>query len=179
MADNEGRHADLLSRAAVGDREAFRSFYEETAGYIFSLGLRMLGDRARAEDLLQEVYLRAWYRASDYQVRKGEPLSWLVTIARNKAIDMGRGAAARDLPLDIIGDEGPMDATTKPPAEDEPQELRRCLGELEAGQRQCVFAAFYQGLSHGEIAARLDTPLGTVKTNIRRGLAALRRCLGT
>lgn len=165
--------ADLLSRAGLGDRDAFRRFYEATAGQMFALGIRLLGDRARAEDLLQDVYLRAWYRAADYSPRRGEPLAWLATMARNRAIDMGRSAFEKSVALDSVAE--PADEAAA--GEDGHGKLNRCIGELDEGQRQSVFCAFFEGLSHGEIAGRFREPVGTVKTRIRRGLAALKRCL--
>lgn len=174
MPLNAVEQADLLSRAGLGDRDAFRRFYEATAGQVFALGIRLLGDRTRAEDLLQDVYLRAWYRAADYSPRRGEPLAWLATMARNRAIDMGRSAFEKSVALDDVAE---------PSAEASPGDgagngkLTRCIGELDEGQRQSVFCAFFEGLSHGEIARRFREPVGTVKTRIRRGLAALKRCL--
>lgn len=174
MPMSHADQVDLLGRAGLGDREAFRRFYEATAGQMFALGIRLLGDRARAEDLLQDVYLRAWYRAADYSPRRGEPLAWLATMARNRAIDMGRSAFEKSVALDGVAE--PL-AEASPGDEEGHGKLTRCIGELDEGQRQSVFCAFFEGLSHGEIAGRFREPVGTVKTRIRRGLAALKRCL--
>ncbi len=168
--------AELLGRAGLGDREAFRRFYEATAGQVFAVGLRMLGDRARAEDLLQDTYLRAWYRAADYHPGKGEPLAWLTAIARYRAIDMGRSAAERSVPLDDVPETAQSAAVVDGAAEGDSR-LHRCLGQLDPAQRQSIFCAFFQGLSHSEIAQRFSEPVGTVKTRIRRGLASLKQCL--
>jgi RNA polymerase sigma-70 factor (ECF subfamily) len=176
MTTDSAAQAELLGRAALGDRDAFRRFYDATAGQIFALGLRMLGDRARAEDLLQDVYLRAWYRAVDYHPGKGEPLAWLVTIARNRAIDMGRGANEKNLPLDSVPEEDRSNSQGVA-SDDESLRLHRCISQLDAAQRQSIFCAFFHGLSHSEIARRFSEPVGTVKTRIRRGLASLKQCL--
>lgn len=182
MATDNSAQAELLSRAGLGDRDAFRRFYDATAGHVFALGLRMLGDRARAEDLLQDVYLRAWYRAVDYHPGKGEPLAWLVAIARNRAIDITRSANERNLSLDVVPEEhdGAGDTRADFPGSDRDSDrLHHCIGQLDAAQRQSIFCAFFNGLSHSEIARRFSEPVGTIKTRIRRGLASLKQCLET
>lgn len=193
MTDDEEPLAQWLALVALGDRAAFRRFYDATASRVHALGLRMLGDPARAEDLLQDVYLRAWYRATDYHPGKGEPLAWLLTIARNRAIDMGRSAHNRDLSLDLAPepdyspeeDYSPDQELHGPEVAGNPGgssgggRLRYCIDRLEPGQRQSIFCAFFHGLSHSEIAQRFSEPVGTIKTRIRRGLASLKQCLET
>jgi RNA polymerase sigma-70 factor (ECF subfamily) len=161
MATDSAAQAELLGRAGLGDREAFRRFYAATAGQVFGLGPRMFGDRARAEDLLQDVCLRAWYRAADYHPGRGEPLAWLVAIARNRAIDMGRGANERNLSLDAVPEEAAAQVSAAP--EDENAKLHRCTGQLDMAQCQSIFCAFFHGSSHGEIAGRFSEPVGTIK----------------
>lgn len=176
MATDSVSQEVLLSRTGLGDRDAFRRFYEATSAQIFALGIRMLGERARAEDLVQDVYLKAWHRASDYRPDKGEPLAWLMTMARNRAIDMNRAAYGRHLPLDDLQEL----ETVRPPDSADPDgdaKLHYCLGELDASERQSVFCAYFYGLSHSEVAHRFREPVGTIKTRIRRGLASLKRCL--
>ncbi len=179
MTTDSRAQAELLGRAGLGDRAAFGQFYDATAGQVFALGLRMLGDRARAEDLLQDTYLRAWYRAVDYHPGKGEPLAWLVAIARNRAIDIGRSASERALPLDGVLEEASGSGIADVADRQGDDQLHRCLGQLDAAQRQSIFCAFFHGLSHSEIAQRFSEPIGTVKTRIRRGLASLKQCLET
>lgn len=177
METDSRNQAELLGRAGLGDREAFRRFYDATAGHVHALGIRMLGDRARAEDLLQDVYLRAWYRAADYHPGKGEPLAWLISIARNRAIDIGRGANEKNLSLDTMLQEDGE------PLQDDGSDrginlkLHRCIGQLKEAERQSIFCAFFHGLSHSEIAERFSEPVGTIKTRIRRGLASLKQCV--
>jgi len=173
--DPQGQR-ELLGRAALGDRDAFRRLYDATSPQVFALGLRMLGDAARAEDLLQDTYLKAWYRAGEYRPGLGEPLAWLVAMARNRAIDMGRAAHRRDLPLDAMS-EADSATEAEAPDGDGDARLHTCLRQLDAQQRQSVFCAYFHGLSHGEIARRFSEPIGTIKTRIRRGLASLKRCL--
>lgn len=176
MATAPVNQETLLSRAGLGDREAFHRLYEATSAQVFALGIRMLGDRPRAEDLVQDVYLKAWYRAGDYRPDKGEPLAWLITMARNQAIDMGRAAFTRHAALDDLEE---FEAAGAPDAAepDGDAKLYRCLRELEAPQRQSVFCAYFYGLSHSEVARRFSEPVGTIKTRIRRGLATLKQCL--
>lgn len=178
MADDPAL-ATLLARAALGDRAAFRKFYDTTAPQLYALGLRMVRDRARAEDLLQDVYLRAWYRAGDYHPGKGEPLAWLVAIARNRAIDAARSAQRRNVSLDAVPeveDESTLDDSGTRTGEHGAR-LHYCIDRLDAAQRQSIFCAFFHGLSHSEIARRFSEPVGTIKTRIRRGLMSLRECL--
>lgn len=167
-------HLDLIDRIKLGDHAAFKSFYEDTSPRIYALGLRMLGSRALADDLVQEVYLRVWYQAQSYHSGRGEPVAWLVTIARNRAIDMSRRATrhkAQPLVEDVAsaGQSQDSDAGGR--------KLDECVNALEPSQRQSVFSAFFEGLTHAEIAARFGEPIGTIKSRIRRGLAALRECL--
>lgn len=177
MVNDEGNHAELLGRAGLGDRDAFRRFYDATSGHVYALGIRMLGDRTKAEDLLQDVYLRAWYRAADYHPGKGEPIAWLVAIARNRAIDIGRGANERNLPLEAMLEENGEGLDDYARDGEASLKLHRCIGQLDAAQRQSIFCAFFHGASHSEIAQRFSEPLGTIKTRIRRGLASLKQCL--
>ncbi len=167
-------HLELIGRIKLGDHAAFKSFYDETSPRIYALGLRMLGSKALADDLLQEVYLRVWYQAQSYHSSRGEPLAWLVTIARNRAIDMSRRATrqnAQPLAEDLFP------AAESAEGDAGARKLNECVNALEPSQRQSVFSAFFEGLTHAEIAARFDEPIGTVKSRIRRGLAALKACL--
>lgn len=177
MVIDSAAQAELLAHAGLGDRDAFRRFYEATAGNVYALAIRMLGDRARAEDLLQDVYLRAWYRAADYHPGRGEPLAWLVAIARNRAIDLGRSAGERTLPLDAVLEQDGAAVHDRPADDPVNRKLHRCIGQLDAAQRQSIFCAFFHGQSHSEIAQRFREPVGTIKTRIRRGLMSLKQCL--
>lgn len=165
----------LLVRSGLGDRDAFRRFYEATAGQVYALGIRMLGDGARAEDLLQDVYLKVWHRSGEFRPGRGDAMAWLITMARNRAIDLGRAAHQRDTALDDLPE--PEASAHEEPPRAEQARLAWCLEQLESGQRQTIFCAFFTGLSHGEIARRFSEPVGTIKTRIRRGLANLKQCL--
>jgi RNA polymerase sigma factor (sigma-70 family) len=172
--------ATLLAGTAQGDREAFRRLYERTAPKLLGVILRMRLDRATAEDLLQDVFLRVWGRASTYSPEAGSPLGWMIAIARYRAIDhlrrrvpetTGPGEDGTD-PLERVAD--PFDAAG---ALEDRDGLRRCLEGLEATPRECIVLAYVEGWSRDELGARYGRPANTIKTWLHRGLAALRQCL--
>ncbi|WP_284616194.1 sigma-70 family RNA polymerase sigma factor [Aquabacterium humicola] len=183
--------AQLLSRAALGDRAAFKQLYDATSAHLFGVLLRIQRDRAVAEDLLQEVYVSAWKAAGSFDAQQAQPLTWLTHIARNKAIDSLRRAQTQprlesvhaaddedDRPdLDQrLADDGPGPVDLLQRAADARQ-LAHCMQGLSAQQRQSVALAFFDGLSHAEVAEQLREPLGTVKSWVRRALMSLKTCL--
>jgi len=179
----------LLSRVRLGDREAFGALYRQTRARLFGVVLRIQKDRALAEDILQDVYVNVWRAAASFDSARSQALSWLVAIARNRAIDgLRRRAAEPTTSATVDGDEAAGDLWDRMASEDEgPAEtlarrddarlLARCMRALSTEQRQSIALAYFDGLSHGEIAAHMAQPLGTVKSWVRRGLAALQRCL--
>ena len=184
--------AHLLARSGLGDRAAFARLYERTAGHLLAVVLRIQRDRALAEDLLQEVYVNVWKAASGFDAARAQPLTWLTSIARNRAIDSLRRQATQPqldsaTPADDDGEEGPDRLSAIPDDSPGPldllsrasdvRELDQCLQHLSPPQRQSVALAFYDGLSHAEVAERLREPLGTVKSWVRRALQTLRGCL--
>jgi RNA polymerase sigma factor (sigma-70 family) len=191
-ARDSGREiAALLSRVALGDRAAFARLYERTAAHLLGQILRIQRNRAAAEDILQEVYINVWRAAGGFDARLSQPMTWLGSIARNRAIDSLRRAQTQpatvstqvggddgdehDLLQDFVsGDAGPLELLERSV---DAQALRRCVGGLSAEQQQSVALAFYQGLSYAEVAEHLSQPLGTVKSWVRRGLQALKSCL--
>lgn len=190
-ADAAREIAALLSRVALGDRAAFARLYERTSSHLLGQILRIRHDRAASEDILQEVYINVWRAAGAFDARIAQPMTWLASIARNRAIDsLRRGQTQpatvstsvggdddeeRDLLQDFASAEaGPMELLERSA---EAQALRRCVGGLSAEQQQSVALAFYQGLSYSEVAEHLAQPLGTVKSWVRRGLQALKSCL--
>lgn len=182
-----------LARSALGDRQAFAELYRQTCGHLYAVVLRIQPDRAIAEDLLQEVYVAVWKAAGSYDAGRAQPLTWLTQIARNRAIDSLRRAQAQprfDTGRHDPDDEGDAaadayaqvaDPTAGPAAlleqASDVLQLQRCMAHLSAQQRQTVALAFFDGLSHSEVAERLRQPLGTVKSWARRALATLRGCL--
>jgi RNA polymerase sigma-70 factor (ECF subfamily) len=177
--------ADLLARVARGDRAAFSQLYDESSALLFSLAFRILGDRDATADLLQDVYLEVWRKRASYDAARGSPMAWLVTVTRSRAVDRLRSRAAKGHgvtdPIDNSpaaqlpdGNPGPLDAS----AGNETRTLvGRALAELPEPQRKAIELAFYQGLSHSEIAAKLNEPLGTIKTRIKLGMDKLRTAL--
>jgi RNA polymerase sigma-70 factor (ECF subfamily) len=170
----------LLSQSAAGDRSAFSELYQETSARLFGLALRILRRRDWAEETLQDGFLKIWRRAADFDPQKGNPLSWMATIIRNRALDLLRHAQwERPLKSEIepakLDEAGtPLDQAI---AGQEGVALQKCLEELEPASREAIQLAFWNGLSHQELAARLSKPLGTVKSWVRRGLERLRDCL--
>lgn len=165
---------DLLRGVGRADTSAFRTLYDQAAPRLFAIALRILGDRALAEDVLQEVFLRVWRRAGSYEAARGAPMAWLGTIARNAALD---ALAARRIDDDLDAAERPELAVA---AVDPPDaRLGQCLKRLPADQARAICEAYTYGLSHAELSQRLAVPLGTVKSWLNRGMASLKRCMET
>lgn len=170
-----------LARVAAGERAALRLVYRDTSAKLFGVCLRILRDQGEAEDVLQDVYLTVWQRAASFDPERASPITWLATIARNRSIDRLRaGAGGRRLrPLDDaleVGDDAPSALDTVERG-DEHRRLIDCLGELEPRHAGAIRAAFLDGATYDELARRMEVPLGTMKTWIRRGLIRLRGCL--
>lgn len=168
---------DLLDGAAARDQRAFAELYAASSAKLFGVILRILRDREQASEVLQEVYLRIWQRAADYRPDKGAPMTWMIAIARNGALDRRRGRRP-ELPLDAIEAledlANPLDGMV---VGAQATALARCLGELDGRQRRSVVLAYAEGYTHAELALLLACPLGTVKSLIRRGLLRLKECL--
>ena len=179
----------LLARAGLGDRVAFATLYERTSSHLLGVVLRINRDRAQAEDVLQEVYVNVWRAAQSFDAAQSQPLTWLTSIARNRAIDSLRRTRTQpkllshpattdedDDVYDTVADDapGPLDLLSRA---GEARSLATCMEKLSALQRQSVALAFYQGLSHAEVAEQLRQPLGTVKSWVRRALMTLKGCL--
>ncbi|ERJ17428.1 Sigma factor protein [Salinisphaera shabanensis E1L3A] len=183
MAERE-QLAEWLSATARGDEQAFQRLYAATSAQLYALLLRILRNPERAQDALQDAYIRVWQKADTYAPERGAPLTWLLSIARYRALDVLR----RKRPEVAMPEEPDMVATLledeqslSPVEENENQQsldaIRVCLKTLQPQQRDSVLLAYYEGLTHQELAERLDAPLGTVKSWIRRGLLRLRECL--
>jgi RNA polymerase sigma factor (sigma-70 family) len=183
----------LLARAGLGDRVAFATLYERTSPHLFAVVRRINRDKAQAEDILQEVYVNVWRAAKSFDAAQSQPLTWLTSIARNRAIDslrrvqarpqiQGHGASASaaesedESVYDNVADDAPGPLELLDRASDA-RALTRCMEHLSAMQRQSLALAFYQGLSHAEVAEQMREPLGSVKSWVRRALIALKDCL--
>jgi RNA polymerase sigma-70 factor (ECF subfamily) len=168
-------------RCARGESQALAELYTDAAPQLFAVLVRILVRRDLAEEALQEVFVSIWRNADRYRSEAAQPMTWMISIARYRAIDMKR-RLRRELPLDAAGAMAePVDTSADPLADavraDERSALDVCMDELKADPRECVRLAYLKGLTHDEVAATVKSPLGTVKSWIRRGLKALKECL--
>jgi RNA polymerase sigma-70 factor (ECF subfamily) len=173
----------LLGRCAQRDRAAFAELYQRAAPRLLACLLAILRRRDLAEDALQEVMVRIWQRSDQYDGYRGRPMAWLVSIARYYAIDQLRGrrplVALDDTVASRLSDTQAQESVEAAESRGTRSALERCLERLTAEQRRSVVLAYSSGYSHEQIANALASPLGTVKSWVRRGLASLRECLGT
>ena len=179
-ADGASREALLLAGVARGESEAFASLYDRLSPRAYGLALRMTGDASGAQDAVQEAFLRVWLRASSFDAARGSACAWLLGIVRNAVLDqlrsgdahvraLRRAAEARSVERAPENAEAPLESLQARAS------LCTALGQLPAAQRRTLEIAYFQGLSHHEIARSEGVPLGTVKTRIRDGLIRLRR----
>lgn len=173
----------LLARVSGGDAVALRTLYDVCAGRAMSIAYRVLASRSEAEEVVQETFVQVWRQAASYDASRGGAMAWIATIVRSRALDRLRARAASERAVARSEDEADAPATAAAPAELAAQrELRAqvmaALAALPVEQRSAIELAYYEGLSHSEIAARLGDPLGTVKTRVRLGLAKLATVLG-
>ncbi|WP_422261705.1 sigma-70 family RNA polymerase sigma factor [Tabrizicola sp.] len=172
--------AALIAKCAAADRAAFRALYRDTSAKLMGVLLRMLRERAEAEDALQEVYTRVWLRAGRYDPAKGRGMTWLIAIARNLAIDRLRARPVNhsDDGLDMVQDSAPR-AETRLVAQGEARRMADCFNTLEPDRADAVKGAYLNGLSYLDLAARHAVPLNTMRTWLRRSLLKLKECLET
>jgi len=170
----------LIPRIAGGDRAALRQLYQATSAKLFAVCLRILSSRDESEDVLQEVYLTIWRRADRFEAGRASAMTWISTIARNRAIDRLRARG----PLALAAQIDDMEIADKSPGAEARLEtaqsveaLNACLSQLDARTQGVIRTAFFEGVTYEAIALRLDIPLGTIKSWIRRGLLKLRGCL--
>jgi RNA polymerase sigma-70 factor (ECF subfamily) len=171
--------ADLLTRVAVQDRAAFRELYATTSGKLMGVLLRMLHERAEAEDAVQEVFTRVWLRAGRYDPARGRGMTWLIAVARNLALDRLRRRTedqADEGAAEAIVDQTPT-AERRLMAMGEAGRVADCLDRLEPAKADAVRVAYLSGLSYLDLAARHGVPLNTMRTWLRRSLIALKECL--
>ncbi|SDF61435.1 MULTISPECIES: sigma-70 family RNA polymerase sigma factor [Rhodanobacteraceae] len=170
----------LLQRTAAGDERAFAELYRRTSPRLFGVCVRVMNDRDEAEEVLQEAFVTVWKRAGSFDPALASAVTWLMTVARNKAIDRLRQRPdmrqQHDVDFDAMIDDTPGPAHDAE-NDEEYRRLRACLSELEQQQRRSIREAFFGGATYNELAERAKVPLGTMKSWIRRGLLQLRACL--
>jgi RNA polymerase sigma-70 factor (ECF subfamily) len=172
----------ILERMAAGEGDALRELYDIHARAVYSLAVRILRSQSDAEDIVQEVFVQAWRNATRYDASRGTVAGWLLMQAKSRAIDRLRARRARPEHTDDSQRPEPADATAGPDVQivrgEQAERVREALEQLPRLQRTAVELAYYEGLTHAEIAEQLEQPLGTVKTRIRQGLLKLRQALG-
>ncbi|KIN60223.1 RNA polymerase sigma-70 factor [Sulfitobacter noctilucae] len=179
MTDRE-EIEDLIARVALKDRAAFEELYDRVSAKLFGVCLRVLNKRAAAEDAMQDTFVKIWNNADRYRANGLSPMTWLITIARNTAIDRLRARKAGHQDVNKPGFEliapgpSPEDAAV---ASSEASKLTGCLDELEADRGAAIRGAYLDGMSYADLAGKFDVPLNTMRTWLRRGLIALRECM--
>jgi RNA polymerase sigma-70 factor, ECF subfamily len=174
QAPNNHDEAALIERVRAGDETAMAEIYDRYSGIVYGVALRVLADTGTAEDVLQEVFLQLWRNPQVFDANRGKMTSWLAVIARNRAIDHLRKRPTEDsideLPIST-GVDLESDSAQKLAIE----KVRGVLAQLPAEQRKALELAYFEGMTHTEIAGKTGEPLGTIKTRIRTGLLALRK----
>src|SRR5580658_11257120 len=171
----------LLARVAIGDRAAFDALYRGTSNRLFGICIRVLNQRSEAEDALQDVYTAVWRKAASFDPAKASASAWLAMVARNKAIDRLRSLPFHQARASLEAADDIADSAASPAqavqTETDRAQLEHCLERLEPKRRSLIRSAFFEGLTYEELAAKIEAPLGSIKSWIRRGLLQLRECL--
>jgi RNA polymerase sigma-70 factor (ECF subfamily) len=179
----EESQAQLLRRIAGQDRQALAEFYDLTAGTLYSIAVRILGDAHEAEEVIQDAYLQIWGKAATFDAALGAPFYWALSITRNRAIDRLRARQRRVRLADELHEAAAADSPAFAPpfqsalSEEDQTAVRSAVRGLPSEQRQAIEMAFFGGMTHAEIAEALQEPLGTIKARIRRGMLKLRENL--
>lgn len=170
--------SDLMDRVARRDSEAFAALYQATSAKLYGIVLRILAQRALADEILQEVYVKIWQRAADFDRSRASPITWMATIARNRALDeVRRKVPLEDLPEmpDIAGET--LDPLANRERTEDLSRLMGCLDALDRERRELVLLAYYRGMSRETLATRFGAPAATIKTWLHRSIRQLRTCL--
>jgi RNA polymerase sigma-70 factor (ECF subfamily) len=183
--DDRAIELDLLARVARRERAAFEQLYDRYKNILYATAMKFLKEDADAQDVVQDVFIQIWDKAKLYDPAKGKPLTWALTLTRNRSIDRIRAIQRRTRLRDDFGKEtvvdesaGMREALSGVDAGEKSQILREAVGRLSPEQRKVIELAFFRGFTQSEIADRLGEPLGTVKARARRGLMKLKELLG-
>jgi len=183
--DDRAVELDLLARIAKRERRAFEELYTRYANILYATAMKFLKEDADAQDVVQDVFIQIWDKAHLYDPAKGKPLTWALTLTRNRSIDRIRAIQRRtrlrdDFEKETVTDEsaGMREALSGVDASEKGQILRDAVGQLSAEQSRVIELAFFRGLTQSEIAEKLGEPLGTIKARARRGLLKLKDILG-
>ena len=183
--DDRAVELDLLARVAKRERAAFEQLYDRYANILYATAMKFLKEDADAQDVVQDVFIQIWDKAKLYDPAKGKPLTWALTLTRNRSIDRIRAIQRRtrlrdDFEKETVLDEsaGVREALSGVDASEKSQILRDAVGRLSPEQRKVIELAFFGGLTQSEVADRLGEPLGTIKARARRGLMKLKEILG-
>lgn len=170
---------NAIIRVGLGDRAAFSLLYDATSAKLFGVCLRVLNDRVEAEDTLQDVFVKVWHKAGQYKANGYSPMTWLITLARNTAIDRLRARKTGAVDIDDLHDlsDGSPTPEAEAIASSERKRLNECFDELEADRSEAVRRAYLDGDSYKDLAARYNVPLNTMRTWLRRSLLTLKDCL--
>ena len=173
----------LLVQCQQQEPKALKTLYQSTSAHLYAVMLRILRNESDAQDCLQQVYLKIWHNAGQYNPEIARPMTWMNTIARNQALDWLRRYKNDRLhdSDEVLMDHAAPDSQTDLQVQQwqRSDQLNHCLQTLQEHQRQCIELAYFEGYSHQELSVRLNHPLGTVKTWIRRGLERLKSCLSS
>ncbi|HEX4581810.1 MAG TPA: sigma-70 family RNA polymerase sigma factor [Acidobacteriaceae bacterium] len=178
MATGPMEDMELLSRVGQGDENAMETVFRRYSGPVYSVALRVLHDSGQAEDVLQEIFLRLWRKPAAFVQGRGSLGAWLVVVTRNRAIDLLRRRKLTDSVDDVVL-ASPINVADDAERNAMMEKVRGVLSNLPQEQRKSLELAYFEGLSHAEIASRTGDPLGTVKTRIRLALISLRKAFQT
>jgi len=168
----------LINAVARGERQAFEQLYEAAGPRLYGVAMQLMRSPERAEEALQEAFVKIWHNAADYHQGRGSVMTWMSSIVRYRCIDLLRSISAKEDRQDSLDEEGaPVLIAPEHPEDPENLALERCMDTLERDDLQYIHLAYYRGMTHAEIQSHTGTPLGTIKSWIRRGLQRLKRCL--
>jgi RNA polymerase sigma-70 factor (ECF subfamily) len=181
--ERDDPYAELIQRCAHRDQRALEELYRKASPRLFGVCLRVVRQEALAEEVLQEAFVKIWNNAGRYATGRGTGMTWMISIARNRAVDLLRSLKAR--PEEVEPSYEGLEFTDETANPEQHAHISganaavmRCLEHLKEDQRRCILLAYHHGYTHDELARAVDAPLGTVKAWIRRGLERLRECLG-